>query len=358
MPKLKRYQALRDELISYIKDNNLKSNDKLPTVREIISKMGYSYATVNRTLIEMTNEGLIRKVHGSGLFVNDMMPQLKTTNLQVAMIVPNNYQSFRIFLGMIVGAKSIFNKEGVNLSVYQTEMSHEKEIAVINELIDQHVNGMIIFLEDHYIESSGYDHIVKLKQQNIPFVLVDRYIPQLNTNFVVINNEVGVFKACAYLKYNRDCQKIIFIRATDIESCVSSSVEKLTGYRNAIHLLFNDASEEIITVDKFIAEIEKIGALNCPVGVLFNHDELIMEALKKILDSSKHLPDNIHIFGYANSLDKTLYPTVEQFNDKVGEKAAEILLDQIKNNKKEVVQIRIEPKLIIPSANGSFHIES
>ena len=67
-----------------------------PTVRDIIKNLGYSYATVNRTLIEMEQEGLITKRQGKGVFVDRSVPQVSVK--EVSLIIPKGFSSHKIFL--------------------------------------------------------------------------------------------------------------------------------------------------------------------------------------------------------------------------------------------------------------------
>lgn len=356
MKTIKRYEALRDEIIRFIKENDLKPMDKLPTVREIISKMGYSYATVNRTLIEMEKEGLIRKEHGRGLFVNRLSPLPKENPYQVAMIIPQEFKSYRIYLDLILGIKRILENRGAVLSIYDNQ-SHDLEINTINELIHKPVDGLIIYLEDHYKEIHGFDHIKKLVDIKFPFVLVDRYISELQTNYVVVDNEIGVLKIGAYLKYRKNCQKIIYIRPEGVEFQVSSTKAKIEGFKKAADMFFGDKNPAMMVLDEFINQIEYLSEQKITIGVIFCYDEQIMLMNKKFLEARKFLPQNIQVFGYANVLPQPMYPTVEQCNDKVGEQAAEILIDSIQNPRKDPAQIKIDPKLVLPNEDGTFYIE-
>ena len=111
----KKYEALREDLIEYIKKNNLKHNDHLPTVRDIIATSGYSYATVNRTLIEMEKEGIIFKHQGKGLFVERIPNEL--SDKQFALIIPLDVNPHKIFMDILEGVKEILEKEAIGLLI-------------------------------------------------------------------------------------------------------------------------------------------------------------------------------------------------------------------------------------------------
>lgn len=351
----KKYEALRDELISYIKKNNLKQNDQLPTIRELIDTIGYSYATVHRTLIEMEKEGFITKRQGKGLFVN--MDPSAPNNKQVALIIPKDFSAHKIFIDILTGVRKALEKANIGLLVSISNMNHEKEKETINRLITNRVDGMIIFLENHYV--NDYSHIAQLKERKYPFVLIDRYIPELETDYVVINNVDAMMRVCSYLKYNRDCDKVLFVTSYEDSDVISSCSEKIEGYKYSMKVLYNDNSAEPISFSELAESIDTLSATYNNVGICVNHDALIVELQKKLQEKGGDIPQNCHVFGYNNSYVTPLFPTVEQFNDQVGMKAAEILIEKMKDPDKPAVKLRLEPKLLIPNCNdGGFSLES
>jgi GntR family transcriptional regulator, arabinose operon transcriptional repressor len=355
MSSNKKYENLRAEILDYIKDHNLKHGDKLPTVREIIKTSLYSYTTVNRTLQELENEGLITKTQGKGIFVNRIDEQVSNAR-QIALIVPKDFSAHKILLDILTGVRQVVEEHQYGLLISISNMSHEKEKITINRLIHNNVAGLIIFLEDNYLKD--YSHIVDLKKKNYPFVLVDRHIPDLNTDYVGINNEHGMFNVCSYLKYNRFCDRIIFIASNDASIAAASSNEKIDGYTKAVKTLYGSDSSKVYTLANFVDEIDEIAAANHNVGVCLNHDTMIVDLNLRLESAHKELPSNLHLFGYNNSYQNPLFPTVEQFNDEVGRKAAQILFQKFANPDQTPQQILIEPKLVLPAESGIYYVES
>jgi len=63
------YAQVSDALNEYIKKNNLKPGDALPSETEIIERYGVSRATARIAFQRLATEGLIAKVQGKGTFV-------------------------------------------------------------------------------------------------------------------------------------------------------------------------------------------------------------------------------------------------------------------------------------------------
>ena len=354
MAAKKKYEALRNDIIAHIMKHGLKQHDKLPTVSELIENYDVSYATVHRTLIEMQNEGIITKHQGKGLYVN-RVPSKAMNNKTVALIIPKDFSAHRIMLDILTGVRDALEKANISLLVSISNMSLEKEKETVDKLLAKHVDGMIIFMEDHY--KQDYSHIKRLKEKNYPFVLIDRYIPELETDYVIINNIDAMGRVCSYLRYNRSCDDIIFIPSNDSSVTASSSDEKQLGYKRAIKMLYGKPEGTVMVIDDFVDSIDTLCKLHKNVGICLNHDTMIPDLHRKLAEAGKGVPDNCHIFGYNNSYEKPYYPTVEQFNDQMGKKAAEILIEKLKHTNRPLTQVRLDAKLVLPNGNGEYSME-
>lgn len=350
--KDKNYNILRRRLLEYIETHNLKPGDQLPKLRDIIKEYGFSYATVLRTLIEMENDGIISRQQGRGIYLKEAAKVQKRK--QAGLIIPDHYSSQKIFLNILSGVKSVLQKADVNLLIAISNMSHEEEKHTISNLISAGVDGLIIYMEDNYY--NDYSHIVELKNRKYPFVLIDRCIPELDTDYVVMNNRDVMFRICSYLKYVRGCEKAYFIPDNESTDKISSTVEKIKGFRDAVKTIYGSSDDPVLPLDDFIKCIPEYGSTR--TGICLNHDGLINNVYSGLPADRKELPDNIVVFGYNNSFETPRFPTVEQFNDLAGQKAAEILLAKIEDPERETVKIRIEPKLLLPDKSGNYSFES
>ncbi len=345
----KKYLLLKNEIISYIKKNNLKKNDKLPTVQELIKNYTFSYATVNRTLIELEKEGVIYKHQGKGLYVNIIE---EDKSKYVGLIIPSPVSDYKIFMNILNGIKSVLEKSNINLLISISNMSHQQESENISQMVEKKIDGLIIYLEDYY--RKHFDHIARLKERNYPFVLIDRYIPELDTDYVIVNNKNAMLEICSYLKYKKNCSKIFFIPDHNSSTEISASEEKISGYKEAVSILYGKDISSVMWIDELIVRLSEFSSEYSNFGISFNHDGLVLEFLRRIREANILLPANCHLFGYNNSHEPFQFPTVEQFNDQMGMKAAEIIIEKITNPHKPPSKIKIDPKLIILNNQNEF----
>jgi GntR family transcriptional regulator of arabinose operon len=348
----KKYLILKNEIIDYIDKNKLKQNDKLPTVQEIIRNYSVSYATVNRTLIELENEGIITKHQGKGLYVN----RIKSDKTKcVGLIIPSPVNEYKIFMNILNGIKSVLEKSNINLLISISNMNHQLESENISQMVNREIDGLIIFLEDYY--RKNYDHVANLKKNNYPFVLIDRYIPELDTDYVIVNNKDALYRLCSYLKYKKNCEKIFFVPDHSTSKEITATEEKIAGYTEAMNILYGEGEAAVVEIEYLINNIFQFSSAYSNFGVSFNHDGLALEFIKALKDRNMDLPSNCHIFGYNNNHEPLQFPTVEQFNDEVGKKAAELLIERIADPSIGVRKIKIAPKLIIPDEQEILTVE-
>lgn len=73
------YSTIKSSIIDYIKSNDLKIGDKLPTESGLAEKLGVSRLTLREVLKVLREEGLVYTVHGSGTFVSSNLEQINNT---------------------------------------------------------------------------------------------------------------------------------------------------------------------------------------------------------------------------------------------------------------------------------------
>ncbi len=237
-----------------------------------------------------------------------------------------------------------------------SDESPDKSWELINVLINKQVDGFIIAPAEnsekqiHYIES-----------QNIPFVLIDRYFPDIHTNYVATDNYQASYDAILHL-IQTGHRKIGMIA---YKSNLVHMKERKRGYIEALkdnnllsdvslikEIAFNNISGDIeTTINELLYNKPSIDS------IFFATNTLALQGLKFLNKQNYRIPDDLAVvcFDEGEAFDFFYSPVtfVEQPLVEVGKEAVRILVDQINNKHTSKRQISISSKLIIRKSSGA-----
>lgn len=244
------------------------------------------------------------------------------------------------------------NKNGYNVFFSSTENNDETAKRLINKMRNSSVDGYII------TATQGLkDEVMKLGKENIPFVLIDRLIPDLETNYVILDNYQGSYNLTNHL-IERGYKKIGFI---SIYSEMTMMTEREKGFSNAMLDGGLQLSEKNFLKVQFAAS--GASTINHIAEFLSNNKELDalffatnylgvmgIEALQKV---NLNIPNDIAVVSFDdNDLFRLLTPSITVASQPIHEmatKSIEMLLRIIKKeqrlteNRGEV----IKPEIIV-----------
>lgn len=94
------YEQLYQEIKNQILKGEIKSNDKLPSKRQLKMDLNISMTTVERAYDQLLDEDLVYSVEKSGFYVSEI-DQLKTTPKEIPHIMKPEQEKFKLALGTI-----------------------------------------------------------------------------------------------------------------------------------------------------------------------------------------------------------------------------------------------------------------
>jgi LacI family transcriptional regulator len=244
----------------------------------------------------------------------------------------------------------VASKHNYNLIICNSDENPEKEVELIDMLKERRVDGIII-------STTQKDTAVfaQMKKEKYPFVLIDRNLPRLSTNFVGVDNYNGALEATGHLIRN-GYQKIGLLKISP--SWLSTIKDRESGYRDAIKqngmrvntklirtIDFTDIRQTVRTVlRELIQPPYKIDAL---FSVNNNITVTCMEYLNEI---GLRIPQDIAIVSFDDiDLFRFSYPTITaiaQPVEEIGKVAVTILLDEISSKIAKEKQVALPVKLI------------
>lgn len=117
--------------------------------------------------------------------------------------------------------------KGYNLMICSTDENVEREEKLISLFAEQHmIDGLIIATTN----TSG-EYFKKERLRNFPIVFIDRYLPDIESNYVVANNYQGSLEITELL-IQKGCKNILALNITP--SHISSLTERVKGYKDAL----------------------------------------------------------------------------------------------------------------------------
>ncbi len=261
----------------------------------------------------------------------------------IGLIVENIGDPFFASVASLIEEKAYENKYKISYS--STNGKTSKAISLINMFNDRKVDGYIICPPEHV------DKQVKaLIEEGTPTILFDRFIPELQADYIGIDNFEITFKAAKHL-YESGYRNIALVT---LDSAQTQMQARLEGYNKFIekknlqeYLLkipFNLPEEQSISrITTFLKRNKSIDA------VIFATNYLAVRGLQSIRILSINIPDQLGVIAFDdNSLFKLYSPSITAIAQPI-EELSEKLIDMLLERMKESPTRGRRKKVIVPA---------
>ena len=266
----------------------------------------------------------------------------------IGLIIPNISDVFYAKIAGCIERKALeYGYIVVFSSAYENPKTEEK---LIRSMLNRQVEGLIIASTQQ-----NQKEIESLKNDNFPFVLIDRYYPENETNYVIVDNYGGMKEVTEHLlRLGR--RRIGFVT---IEPNLEAIRQRLLGYKAALDGFgITDKEEHIKELCYESHEIDIISAikefLELPErvdSIVFSTHYLTSLGLRALKKMNIKVPQEIAIVSFdelsAFDLVEPPITSVIQPVEDIGNFAFEILLEKIENkdiceNKKMILKTKLE----------------
>ena len=315
------------------------------TVSRVINDSGYVSDLTRKKVEEAITElGYIPNKLASGL-------RSKRTNT-LALVVTDIANPF--FTLIARGVEDVASDSGYTVIYCNTDESEQKEINYSNILAQQQVDGVLL------VPACSSSKSVKfLDQNNIPVVLIDRSVPEIEKDIVKCDSKEGAYKLV---------KLIIELGHSNIASItgpkgVSTSEDRVAGYRRAM----NEAGLESFVNIYYGAFTQASGyelanqALTLepqPTALFGANNFLSIGILKALRDAGKRVPEEIAVVGFDDlpiSMMVDPFLTVaSQPAYEMGKQATELLLSRLLGEApQEIQRVILQTEIIERQSSGS-----
>jgi DNA-binding LacI/PurR family transcriptional regulator len=349
------YRFVQENIRKRIITGEWAIGSKIPSERELERDLQISRLTVSKGLAHLVAEGLLIRRQGQGTFVSDRTSHVSSNRKLIKFISPIGPGEDRnsVRHGILEGMYDALIDRGYHVGVDFYRNSVE-QIQRLQQDSDQAHAGFVIWYEPG---NQNLDELIRLRQENYPFVLVDAYPMDFETDFAVTDNTEGGRVIMEYLVEHGHRHIGYISRTIDRSSLRDRQAGFLQGMIN--HGIPFDSSS-VVTLDHTSGDLFRevglaIDALlsrdRSLTAIFFCNDDLALAAIDYIRSRGMRVPEDISIASF-DDIDRSAYcsvplTTIHQDFFEMGKAAAEVLLEKL-TGKPEArpVQISLKPRLV------------
>ena len=348
-----KYYTLMEELKAAILSGRIRAGEKLPSENQLSEQYQISRHTVRKALSILIQEGYIVAEHGRGTFCSDRMSHLKKSK-NIAVIT--TYISDYIFPRLIQGMDKVLTENGYSIILKNTANSRTREAKVLEDILTKDIDGLIIEPSKSQILCRHMNLYQLLDDYQIPYVFIQGVYSQMREKpHILMDDCRGGYLAAKYLLDLGHENLVGIFKADDFQGR-----ERHKGYVKALQEAgyYYDPDRVIWyhTEDRKAKPGVSVKALleqgTQVDGIVCYNDQVALDVIRAVQECRRQVPEDISVIGYDNSVmaaGGAGLTTIAHPQEKLGEMAAELLLEKIREVPEEKSQIPrlIQPELIV-----------
>ncbi|RNI31439.1 LacI family DNA-binding transcriptional regulator [Rufibacter latericius] len=313
------------------------------SIRDIAQQLNISITTVSfilngkakeKRISEQVTERVLKLVEELDYKPNQIARSLRTGKSKIICLMVENISN-EFFSSIARHIEENAFEQGYKIIYCSTENKPEKTRELIKMFRERNIDGYIISPPEGIKED-----IQSLLEDKLPVVLFDRLIPDLPTNFVMIDNSDATYKAIHHL-VEQGRQKIAFIT---LDSRQTQMKDRLEGYKKGIKeqdlkpyvlkVNYTDSyAQHVTSIATFLKKHKEVDA------VLFSTNYLATRGIEALNTLNLKIPSDIGVIAF-DDLDffKLYQPTITAIAQPVEEmskKLIEIILKKLEGGREE-----------------------
>lgn len=332
----------------------------MATIKDVSELAGVSQATVSR-VINGTNRVSHDKKLNVEKAINELgyRPHAIIQSLScdrtgsIGIIVPELGGSF--YSSILNTFDTELRRFGYHVVVCAGSNTEEGQKESIGFLLSRRVDALIL-----HTQQLSDDYIIELQESGIPLVIINRFIPEMKTSCINIDNELGGQLATQYL-LKMGHENIVFITGPLDKADARA---RLQGYRTVITeagIEFDDVliAEGDFTEESGATAMLKILKRKCRFTAVFaSNDYMALGACEMLIEKGYSVPDQISIVGFDDiNFARYWTPKLTTINFPIEQMSLEAVQLMIQKlcKKKSDVNFKLSPSLVVRSSVKDLH---
>jgi len=335
-----------------------RNGENIPTEKELCVEFDVARGTLRQALQKLEAEGYLRREQGRGTFVRlgEQHPSADKAPLakRLAFVVP--YVRDSSVSTMLIGFQQVAEEADYVVIFNHVNNDLRQQQQVIHKLVREGIAGIALYP----VDSDHVAPIAEVARAGFPIVLIDRYLKGLSTDYVTSDHFGGALRAVHYL-IDQAHTRVGFVTWL---SPATSMEHRHIGYMQALR-------ERGITYDSsLVCHVEGYPTVDLtplraylsspdrPTAVLAANDQIAIALYRAAASVGLSVPDDLSIVGFDNlDISEHLDPpltTIAQPFLKIGQSAAEVLIQRIEGDAQYLRQITIAPDLIVRASTAAL----
>lgn len=338
------------------------------SINDIASELGIAKSTVSfilngkakeKRITDELAQKVLKFCEEKGYKPNQLAQSLSTGKTKMICLMVEKISDY-FFSHIAFHLEALAYKNGYKIIYCSTENDPEKTRELINLLRARYIDGYII------TPPVGIEAEIKsLINDNLPVVLFDRFLPNISTDYVGLDNFKGTYDGTEYL-VETGAKKIALVT---LDSGQSQMMERYSGYMTALkkHRLKpiilkvsfeNDTETNVKHCIQLIKDTPGIDA------IVFSTNYLALSGMKAINELGLDIPDDISVLAFDDHDVFNIYhpsiSAIAQPIDKLAKQLFKTLLDKLEKRVrlKDLSTVIIQPELILRGSTKQIFIES
>lgn len=331
--------AVMTHIMEDIQSGRYADGSRMPTEAEYSELFRVSRQTVRKALAALEAQGVIRRVQGSGSYVNHPSQRRRKTG-QIAVIC--TYISEYIFPSILRGIEQVTKENDYQLLMNSTNNSIASERAILSKLRDNPPDGIIVEGTKTALPNPNREFYHSLAENGVPIVFINSYYPDIvgdNVIHIVADDYSGGFTATQALIRNGHRNICGIFKSDDTQG-----TNRYSGYMDAIVrgriradnnvIWFSTETKELLlrSIGDFLMGIDR----SCTAVVCYN-DQIAATVLRFFETNGDYAVRAVASFDRALPIDSNILSFVSYPHpkEKMGRVAAEKLFRMIAGCREE-----------------------
>lgn len=336
------YQQIKADIQEQILDGRIAIGDKLMSEAEMMAHYQVGRVTIRNALADLVSSGCLRKEQGLGTFCAAFPKNDDRRNIDVLLNTADQY----FVPYFLTGISRILEAEKCNLILHDTQDSMDCIADNLHQILQRGTDGIILqpYTGTEAVTARCAQMITCCNQQQVPLITIDGKFKDIDTAYIINDDEFGCYKATRYLidQGHRNILGLFPYRYRD-------SKFRAAGFRSAmeeagldVHMLNADDTDE----QQWVAYINKENI----TGVICYNDYLAVQCYHSFSKNNIVVGKDVSVVGFDDTeLSRTSLPritTVTHPKEKMGEQAAAFLLNWIHGNAQLPYRFVFQPDLV------------